>query len=105
MLRFAFSIFLACCVAVAAEQLDPLIQHVQQNADGKTAWTIDFRALKGDGSGLPSGVFDSGIGGLTVLEAILKVDAFNNETLRPGADGKPDFAGERFIYLGDQANM
>ena len=23
----------------------------------------------------------------------------------PGADGRPDFAGERFIYLGDQANM
>ncbi len=60
---------------------------------------------EGDLSGLPIGVFDSGIGGLTVLEAILKLDAFSNDTLQPGADGKPDFENERFIYLGDQANM
>jgi glutamate racemase len=50
-------------------------------------------------------VFDSGIGGLTVLEAILKLDDHDNETGQPGADGVPDFAGERFVYLGDQANM
>jgi len=40
-----------------------------------------------------------------VLEAILTIDTFNNRTLQPGADGVPDFAGERFIYFGDQANM
>ena len=54
---------------------------------------------------LPIGVFDSGTGGLTVLEAILKLDAFNNETGKPGADGKPDFDKEQFEYLADQANM
>lgn len=54
---------------------------------------------------LPIGVFDSGTGGLTVLEAILNLDAFNNETGAPGADGKPDFTGEYFQYLADQANM
>ena len=51
------------------------------------------------------GVFDSGIGGLTVLEALLTIDAFHNDTQQPGADGTPDFAQERFIYFGDQANM
>jgi glutamate racemase len=66
---------------------------------------VDFRALEGDRAARPIGVFDSGIGGLTVLEAILSLDAFDNATLRPGADGVPDFAGERFIYFGDQANM
>jgi glutamate racemase len=50
-------------------------------------------------------VFDSGIGGLTVLEALLTLDVFHNDTLQPGADGVPDFAQERFIYFGDQANM
>jgi glutamate racemase len=50
-------------------------------------------------------VFDSGIGGLTVLEAILQLDAHDNATGAPEPDGVPDFAGERFIYLGDQANM
>ncbi len=54
---------------------------------------------------LPIGVFDSGIGGLTVLEALLSLDAVNNASLRPGADGVADLAGERFVYFGDQANM
>ncbi|MEF3019472.1 hypothetical protein V3478_33485, partial [Pseudomonas aeruginosa] len=31
----------------------------------------------------PIGVFDSGTGGLTVLEAMLTLDAFNNETGKP----------------------
>jgi len=55
--------------------------------------------------GLPVGVFDSGIGGLSVLEQILTVDRFDNATGEEKADGKPDFADERFIYFGDQANM
>ena len=54
---------------------------------------------------LPIGVFDSGTGGLTVLEAMLTLDAFNNATRKPGADGKPDFSNEYFQYLADQANM
>lgn len=53
----------------------------------------------------PIGVFDSGTGGLTVLEALLTLDAFNNKTGQPGADGKPDFQSESFQYLADQANM
>ncbi|NDF98172.1 MAG: Asp/Glu/hydantoin racemase, partial [Chitinophagia bacterium] len=54
---------------------------------------------------LPIGVFDSGTGGLTVLEAMLTLDAFRNSDGTPGADGIPDFAQERFQYLADQANM
>lgn len=54
---------------------------------------------------LPIGVFDSGTGGLTVLEAMLTLDAFNNVTGKPGADGKLDFEKEYFEYLADQANM
>lgn len=53
----------------------------------------------------PIGVFDSGTGGLTVLEAMLTLDAFNNETGMPGADGKLDFQSEFYQYLADQANM
>ena len=54
---------------------------------------------------LPIGVFDSGTGGLTVLEAMLSLDAYNNTNGLPGADGKPDFNSEFFEYLADQANM
>jgi glutamate racemase len=95
-----------CDPAAAPESpILPLIRHVQTHPDGKAPWSVDVEALKGDPSALPIGVFDSGIGGLTVMEAILTLDGFNNRTLQPGGDGVADFAGERFIYFGDQANM
>ncbi len=66
---------------------------------------VPFDRYETGTKGLPIGVFDSGIGGLTVLTAILELDAFNNLTHEPAPDGRPDFENERFVYLGDQANM
>ena len=56
---------------------------------------------------LPIGVFDSGTGGLTVLDAIVNFDNYNNSnhTLVKNGDNKRDFDQEYFIYLGDKANM
>lgn len=56
---------------------------------------------------LPIGVFDSGTGGLAVLEAILTIDVLDNRTGQPlpSGDGQADLAGQSFIYLADQANM
>jgi len=56
---------------------------------------------------LPIGVFDSGTGGLTVLDAIVQFDNFDNISCSwlPNGDGIRDFQKEYFIYLGDQANM
>ena len=48
----------------------------------------------------PIGVFDSGVGGLTVLDKLLSVDVVNNDTGEAGADGIPDLQGERFTFLG-----
>jgi glutamate racemase len=56
-------------------------------------------------SSAPIGVFDSGIGGMTVLDKILTMDLYDNVTHERKADGKPDFAKESFVYFGDQANM
>ena len=53
----------------------------------------------------PIGVFDSGVGGLSVLERLLTLDAFDNRTGEMSPDGRPDFEDEDFVYLGDQANM
>ena len=53
----------------------------------------------------PIGVFDSGTGGLTILEQILKSDGFNNASHAARSDGKADFRNESFIFLADQANM
>lgn len=60
-----------------------------------------------DPADYPIGVFDSGTGGLAVLEAILAIDAFENATRRPAreGDGRADFTTESFVYLADQANM
>ncbi|MFI5337244.1 MAG: glutamate racemase [Opitutales bacterium] len=85
------------------------VAHVVAYARAHPAGDVpaSFRAddYRGDLRDLPIGVFDSGIGGLTVLEAIKSYDAHNNRTGADGPDGIPDFANERFIYLGDQANM
>ena len=56
---------------------------------------------------LPIGIFDSGTGGLTVLEAILNFDNYveSNKEYNNEGDGVKDFVNERFTYFGDQANM
>ena len=81
------------------------LQYVKAHPAGEAAFTFDATAWSGDPRELPVGVFDSGIGGLTVLEAILNLDSFHNDTLAPGADGRRDFENESFVYFGDQANM
>ena len=99
------------CESAAAEDLPAIVAHVAAHREPDAVASIPWDAYAAAASDpaelrkLPIGVFDSGIGGLTVLEAILKLDQHRNDTGAPGADGKPDFAGERFIYLGDQANM
>jgi glutamate racemase len=80
-----------------------LVQLVKEG--DSVLFKIPFDRYEGDTKALPIGVFDSGIGGLTVLAAILELDAFNNITGEAGPDGRPDFEIERFVYLGDQANM
>ena len=95
----------------AADELPAIVAHAaaQRAPDAVASIPWDAYAAAANDPAelrkLPIGVFDSGIGGLTVLEAILKLDQHHNDTGAPGADGVPDFAGERFVYLGDQANM
>lgn len=54
---------------------------------------------------LPIGIFDSGTGGLAVLNTIYEMDGYNNDSHEAGADGILDFSSESFIYLADEANM
>jgi glutamate racemase len=82
-----------------------VVDHSFRHPDGEMAFTIDLDAWSEDSRGLPIGVFDSGIGGLTVQEAILSLDSFHNGNYSPGPDGLRDFEHEQFIYFGDQANM
>jgi glutamate racemase len=88
----------------AVEQRTPSLVELVKKGESEI-FTVPLDPYKVGTEPLPIGVFDSGIGGLTVLEAILKLDAFNNLTHESGPDGRPDFENERFVYLGDQANM
>ncbi len=101
----AFLLTATLMPATADQVVERFIEHVANHPEGKALHSFEKDAYAGELSRLPIGVFDSGIGGLTVLEAILELDAFDNETLKPGPDGVPDFQNERFIYFGDQANM
>ena len=91
--------------ARATDVVDQVVAYVQAHPAGDVGGSFRAADYRGDLHDLPIGVFDSGIGGLTVFEAIKAYDAHNNVTGADGADGVPDFANERFIYLGDQANM
>ncbi len=68
---------------------------------------IDLKNYPSKNKKLPIGIFDSGTGGLTVLDAILNSDNFNNNSheLQTTGDSTIDFLSESFIYLGDKANM
>lgn len=96
---------LAGGLPAADSVFEAIHRHVEAHPGGEAAFSFDRSEHIPERSRLPIGVFDSGIGGLTVLEALLNLDAFQNDSLQPGSDGRPDLENERFIYLGDQANM
>lgn len=73
--------------------------------DTASHFYVDFSEYPDEMRNLPIGIFDSGTGGLTVLEKLLQLDHFDNITGATGRDSILDFAGEHFIYLADQANM
>lgn len=73
--------------------------------DRQNFYFIDFKKYPAGDPALPIGVFDSGTGGLTILDALLTFDQHNNANGSSGTDHVPDFTKEKFIYLADQANM
>ena len=76
-------------------------------SDSNSFFYLDVQHYPRDKKGLPVGVFDSGTGGLAVLDNIINIDAYENKSHNPlpAGDGLKDFQKEYFIYLGDQANM
>lgn len=73
--------------------------------DTSSFYHIDFSNYQAKDANLAIGVFDSGTGGLTVLDALVRFDQHMNATGALGVDGQADFLHEKFIYLADQANM
>jgi len=105
---FIFLVFLVNCGKVSEKPTKPIdkFQIISDIRSNKSSpFYIDFEKYPVERKALPIGVFDSGTGGLTVLNSILTLDNFNNNTHENGSDGIPDFISERFVYLGDKANM
>lgn len=86
-------------VAVKADIINTILN------EKESFYHIDFASYPSNDTSLPIGVFDSGIGGLTVLKAIVDYDQNQNSSHKSGSDGISDFNKENFIYLADQANM
>jgi len=105
LLHLAAGVLLATSVFAQDEVVATAVAHAQAHPQGDVPSSFVASDYRADLRDLPIGVFDSGVGGLTVLEAIKVHDRHHNLTGANGADGVPDFAGERFVYFGDQANM
>ncbi len=84
-------------------QLSPIMEKALNDKDSR--FYANFERFPEEKKMLPIGVFDSGTGGLTVLEVMLSIDKMDNITGELSPDGIPDFAGENFQFLGDMANM
>ncbi|GBL24701.1 hypothetical protein EMGBS6_14860, partial [Opitutia bacterium] len=108
-MKAILSLTLLCVLVVGSRAADDVVvaavAHAKAHPQGDVPSSFVAVDYRGDLRDLPIGVFDSGVGGLTVLEAIKAHDRHHNLTGTAGADGVPDFAGERFVYFGDQANM
>jgi glutamate racemase len=104
-LRLVWCVVLAGVASAQDEVVADAVAHAKAHPQGHVSASFVATDYRGDLRDLPIGVFDSGVGGLTVLEAIKAHDRHHNLTGTEGADGVPDFAGESFVYFGDQANM
>lgn len=97
------SLLFNCCNSepdTSKKNLDEVIL-----TDTSNFFYVDVKNYPAKNKTLPIGIFDSGTGGLTVMDAIVNYDGFNNESQIFDADGVLDFEKEYFIYLADQANM
>ncbi len=106
-LLFVAALFLVSCGSNKQEskevELSPIIKKALSDAD--SPYYGNFAQFPQEKRTLPIGVFDSGTGGLTVLEVMLRSDMVDNISGSIGPDGIPDFSGEHFTYLADRANM
>ena len=93
-------LMLSCSTAnkkSAEVKLTPIMEKALN--DKESRFYADFEQFPADRKMLPIGVFDSGTGGLTVLEVMLSLDKMDNITGTLKSDGIPDFAGENFQFL------
>jgi len=107
--QYIFATILLFGLFSCAEKSTKLTKTIQAEiiSNNNSFFYIDFMNYPTQNKKLPIGIFDSGTGGLTVLDAIINSDNFDNSSHSQavGGDSYIDFLNESFIYLGDKANM
>lgn len=99
-------LFSACGENKPVEEKPELLPIMEKALlDVSSRFYANFAQFPKEKKSLPIGVFDSGTGGLTVLEVLLSSDQIDNITGKLVPDGIPDFEGEHFTYVADRANM
>lgn len=98
----SLTILISCVYDEESLQIVDTILH-----DTSSYFYTDLDPYKSKNYQLPIGIFDSGTGGLTVMDAIVNFDEYNNSNHSYSVNGDSirDFNNESFIYLADQANM
>lgn len=100
-----FAILSISCGSKTSQQELPKTIEQSMLVDSTSFYYLNVDNSIASNASLPIGVFDSGTGGLTVLDELVNFDEHNNDTHSKEKDGMPDFNKEKFIYLADQANM
>lgn len=104
-----FSLLLLSIIVLACNSENVSKKNIVETilTEKNSYYYVDVENYPTENRSLPVGVFDSGTGGLTVLDAILNYDKFDNglNTFLPKGDNKRDFDREGFVYFGDHANM
>lgn len=103
-LLLVFVFLVSCRERVELHLLSPHKKFVDSVVEGNNSFYSVRSADLKQKKNLAIGVFDSGIGGLTVFNAIVNAD-FYNQIHKDKPDGTRDFEQEQFVYLADQANM
>ncbi len=103
---FFFSLILLLACNRQDAQINGEFQILSEILNDQTSpFYVPIHDYPKERNSLPIGIFDSGTGGLAVLNTIYELDEYNNNYQSKGSDGIPDFSSERFIYLADEANM
>lgn len=86
-----------------SDQKFKIVSEIENNTE--SPFYLSFVNYPKERNKLPIGIFDSGTGGLTVLNTLYLMDQYNNASKKMGTDGLLDFNSEKFIYLADESNM
>lgn len=97
------SLLMVSCGSKSKEQeLIPISKKAL--SDSTSIYYADFDSFPKEKSLLPIGIIDDTPDGIQVVKMFLHSDQYDNITGKLTGDGIPDFAGENYIFLSDNAN-